>query len=206
MPEPKFNADGLIPAIVQDDRTGEVLMLAYMNAESLARTRATGQAWFWSRSRQELWHKGATSGNYLNLRSLAFDCDGDVVLLRVLPAGPTCHTGARSCFFTPPEHFQTDAPATATPLVLNALWDVIRERQETRPEGSYTSYLFNEGIDKIGKKIGEEGAETIIAAKNGEPARIASEVADLFYHTLVLLADRGVPPEKVWEELERRKK
>jgi phosphoribosyl-ATP pyrophosphohydrolase/phosphoribosyl-AMP cyclohydrolase len=206
MDVPKFDANGLLPAIVQDDRTGEVLMLAYMNAESLARTRETGQVWFWSRSRGELWHKGATSGNFLDVRAVGLDCDGDVVLVRAVPAGPVCHTGERSCFFRPPERFERDGPGTATPLVLNALWDVIRDRQRELPEGSYTSYLFREGVDKIGKKVGEEAAETIIAAKNGEPGRIAAEVADLIYHALVLLAERGVSPETVWRELEARRK
>lgn len=204
--EPNYNADGLVPAIVQDDRTNEVLMVGYMNAESLARTRQSGQAWFWSRSRRELWHKGATSGNYLNVRSIALDCDQDVVLLRAVPEGPTCHTGERSCFFAPPELLASASEDAATPLVLNEIWDVIRARQQSLPEGSYTAYLFREGVDKIGKKIGEEAAETIIAAKNGIPERIASEVADLLYHTLVLLADRGVAPEAVWKELAHRRK
>lgn len=195
----KFDERGLIPAIVQDARTREVLTLAYMNAESLARTIETGQTWFWSRSRNELWHKGETSGNTQNVVSLACDCDNDAIVVLVEPAGPACHTGARSCF-----DLQTEDEDLG--LLLVTLYELIESRERDRPEGSYTTYLFNHGLDKILKKVGEESAETIIAAKNEDGARLTSEVADLLYHLLVLLVARGVSLDEVREELAKRRK
>jgi phosphoribosyl-ATP pyrophosphohydrolase/phosphoribosyl-AMP cyclohydrolase len=194
----KFDDRGLIPAIVQDARTREVLTLAYMNAESLARTIETGQTWFWSRSRHELWHKGETSGNTQRVVSLACDCDNDSIVVLVEPAGPACHTGARSCFDL--------APAEDLGLLLAQLYDLIESRERARPEGSYTTYLFDHGLDKILKKVGEESAETIIAAKNDDRTRLTSEVADLVYHLLVLLVARGVNLDEVREELAKRRK
>ena len=194
----KFDERGLIPAIVQDARTREVLTLAYMNAESLARTIETGQTWFWSRSRNELWHKGETSGNTQSVVSLASDCDNDAILVLVEPAGPACHTGARSCF-----DLQADEDLG---VLLAQLYELIESRERDRPEGSYTTYLFNHGLDKILKKVGEESAETIIAAKNDDGARLTSEVADLVYHLLVLLVARGVSLDEVREELAKRRK
>lgn len=195
----KFDERGLIPAIVQDARTREVLTLAYMNAESLARTIESGQTWFWSRSRNELWHKGETSGNTQTVVSLASDCDNDAIIVLVEPAGPACHTGARSCF---------DLQAGNEDLghVLARLYELIQGRERDRPEGSYTTYLFNHGLDKILKKVGEESAETIIAAKNEDRTRLSSEVADLVYHLLVLLVARGVSLDEVREELAKRRK
>ena len=196
--EVKFDERGLIPAIVQNAKTLAVLTLAYMNQESLARTIETGQTWFWSRSRNELWHKGETSGNTQQVVSLALDCDRDAIVVLVDPAGPACHTGATSCF---------DVTADSIDLgrVLDGLYQLIESRERERPSGSYTTYLFNEGIDKILKKVGEESAETIIAAKNEERERLASEVSDLLYHLVVLLVARGVSLEQIAEELKQRK-
>ena len=195
----KFDERGLIPAIVQDARTREVLTLAYMNAESLARTIETGQTWFWSRSRNELWHKGETSGNTQNVVNLLSDCDNDAIVVLVNPAGPACHTGARSCFASTADQDDEDLG-----LLLTKLYELIEGRERERPEGSYTTYLFNNGLDKILKKVGEESAETIIAAKNDDSSRLIAETADLIYHLLVLLVARGVSLDEVRKELERR--
>lgn len=197
--EIKFDERGLIPAIVQNAETREVLMLAYMNKESLARTIETKQTWFWSRSRQELWHKGATSGNTQQVVSLALDCDGDAIVVLVKPAGPACHTGSISCFNT------TESQPTDLGPLLSRLYQLIRNRERERPAGSYTTYLFEEGIDKILKKLGEESAETIIAAKNDDSGRLVSEVSDLIYHLLVLLVARGVSLEEIGNELSQRR-
>ena len=193
-----WSADGLVPAIVQHARTREVLMLAYMNRESLARTIEGPHVWFWSRSRQELWEKGATSGNYLQVRQLIPDCDGDTLLVLAEPTGPVCHTGEADCFY------QGELPPG--PEVLEELAGVIAARNRDRPEGSYTAKLLSEGIDRIAKKIGEESAEVIIAGKNAVPSEIAWEVADLFYHTLVLLEATGVPLDDIYAELVKRRK
>jgi phosphoribosyl-AMP cyclohydrolase / phosphoribosyl-ATP pyrophosphohydrolase len=195
----KFDQSGLIPAIVQDMRSREVLTLAYMNAESLARTIETEQTWFWSRSRNELWHKGETSGNTQRVVEIIPDCDGDALVILVEPAGPACHTGARSCF--------SNSSLTSADLsgLLDQLYAVIKEREQLRPEDSYTTYLFNEGLDKILKKVGEESAETIVAAKNDSTSAFVSEVSDLLYHLLVLLVARGVSLEQVRTELARRR-
>ena len=193
----KFDERGLIPAIVQDARTREVLTLAYMNAESLARTIETGETWFWSRSRNELWHKGETSGNTQNVVALHSDCDKDAIVVLVNPAGPACHTGARSCF-------DTGANEDLS-LLLNRLYELIASRERERPEGSYTTYLFDSGLDKILKKVGEESAETIIAAKNEDRTRLTAEVADLVYHLLVLLVARGLSLDEIRAELASRR-
>jgi phosphoribosyl-AMP cyclohydrolase / phosphoribosyl-ATP pyrophosphohydrolase len=182
----------LIPAIVRDARTGAVLTLAYMNEESLAKTRETGQTWFWSRSRQELWHKGATSGNTQRVVHIAEDCDRDALVVTVEPSGPACHTGSDSCF--------ADVP----PLPLDRLMSVLQSRHAERPPGSYTTYLFNEGRDKILKKIGEEATEVVIAAKGQSRERLVSEIADLVYHLSVLLVDEGIDWHDVHAELESR--
>ncbi len=222
----KFDERGLITAIVQDHRTSEVLMVAYMNAESLAKTLQSGETWFWSRSRQELWHKGATSGNTQRVVDLRVDCDGDALLVRVDPTGPACHTGERTCFFRPAEAAAPqDAPTArieAPPapqlsvvdfaamdlgILLQDLYKLIQERHDQRPEGSYTTYLFNSGLDKILKKVGEESAETIIAAKNeGREARkqLAGEISDLLYHLLVLMVEREVSLPDIQNELSHR--
>lgn len=195
----KFDPSGLIPAIVQDASSREVLTLAYMNSESLARTIETEQTWFWSRSRNELWHKGDTSGNTQRVVEIIPDCDGDALVVLVEPSGPACHTGARSCFSS------SDDTSIDLSGLLDQLYAVIKEREELRPEDSYTTYLFNEGLDKILKKVGEESAETIVAAKNESTSAFVSEVSDLLYHLLVLLVARGVSLEQVRSELARRR-
>lgn len=194
----KFDERGLIPAIVQDARTREVLTLAYMSEESLVRTIETGQTWFWSRSRNELWHKGETSGNTQTVVALHSDCDNDAIVVLVNPAGPACHTGARSCF-------DSTAADEDLGLLLNKLYELIQSRERERPEGSYTTYLFNNGLDKILKKVGEESAETIIAAKNEDRTRLTAEAADLVYHLLVLLVARGVSLDEIRAELSSRR-
>jgi len=197
--EIQFDERGLIPAIIQNAATREVLTLAYMNKESLQRTIETKQTWFWSRSRNELWHKGATSGNTQEVVSLALDCDRDAIIVLVNPAGPACHTGATSCF---------DVGTRSEDLgpLLDQLYELIQSRERERPAGSYTTYLFEEGLDKILKKFGEESSETIIAAKNDDDGRLAAEVSDLIYHLLVLLVARGVSLKQIAAELEQRRK
>ena len=197
--EIRFDERGLIPAIVQDAATREVLTLAYMNRESLARTLETKQTWFWSRSRNELWHKGETSGNTQDVVQVALDCDADAIVVLVKPSGPACHTGAVSCFDT-----GTQQPALGR--LLDQLYELIQSRERERPAGSYTTYLFAEGLDKILKKVGEESAETIIAAKNDDDARLAAEAADLLYHLIVLLVARGVSLADIARELASRRK
>jgi len=196
--EIRFDERGLIPAIVQNAATREVLTLAYMNRESLQRTIETKQTWFWSRSRNELWHKGATSGNTQEVVSFALDCDRDTLIVLVNPAGPACHTGAVSCFDV------ETRPLELGPL-LDQLYELIQSRERERPDGSYTTYLFEAGLDKILKKLGEESAETIIAAKNDDDERLTAEVSDLVYHLLVLLVARGVSLSQVAAELGKRR-
>jgi phosphoribosyl-ATP pyrophosphohydrolase/phosphoribosyl-AMP cyclohydrolase len=201
----RFDDCGLAPAVVQDAGDGTVLMVGYMNAEALARTLETGDVWFWSRSRAALWHKGETSGNYLRLVELRVDCDGDALLIRAAPAGPTCHTGERSCFSGHIASSATHAePSPRRGTALDALWAVIEDRRAHPEPGSYTNHLLAAGVDRIGRKIGEEAAETIIAAKNHAPGELRAEVADLLYHTLVLLAAEGVALDDVYAELARR--
>jgi len=173
------------PAIVQDVTDGRVLMLAWMDDEAERLTRETGEAWFWSRSRQELWHKGETSGNTLAVEEIRDDCDGDAILLRVRPAGPACHTGAESCF----------APA---------LWRTISERKLKRPEGSYVVSLLDAGVSRAAQKVGEEGVEVGLAAVSGDRDAVVAEAADLVFHLYVLLAAAGVDLAEVEDELERR--
>jgi phosphoribosyl-ATP pyrophosphohydrolase/phosphoribosyl-AMP cyclohydrolase len=185
-------ANGLIPAIVRDARSGEVLTLAWMNEESLQKTVDSGETWFWSRSRNELWHKGATSGNTQKVVHIAPDCDRDALVVTVIPSGPACHTGAVSCF------------AGVPPRTLDGLMQVLRQRNEERPEGSYSAYLFNEGRDKILKKIGEEATEVVIAAKGTERERVVSEIADLVFHLSVLMVDADLDWKEVEEELRSR--
>ena len=192
----KFGADGLIPAIVQDARTREVLTLAYMNKEALQLTIEKNETWFWSRSRQQLWHKGETSGNSQRVKKVSLDCDNDTVLVEVEPLGPACHTGSYSCFGVEP----------GIEGVLKELYAVIEDRKEKRPGGSYTAYLFNSGLDKILKKVGEEATETIVAAKNADSQRLVSETGDLMYHLLVLLVERGVTLDEISRELKGRRK
>jgi len=217
----KWDSQGLVPAIIQDAISKNVLMMAYMNAESLRRSLDTGETWFWSRSRQEYWHKGGTSGNTQRIQSLYYDCDGDTLLLLVEANGPACHTGKISCFYnevntvdnkptfqnnTVNANNDTSGAAAGKDrfAILAELEQMIADRERERPEGAYTTYLFEKGIDKILKKVGEETAETIIAAKNGDNEELRYEVSDLIYHLLVLLQERKVPLDDVLAELDRR--
>lgn len=200
---PTFDTNGLIPAIVQHARSGEVLMLGYMNEESLRVTLESGHVTFWSRSRNELWTKGATSGNWLNLVEIRQDCDGDALLVLAEPDGPTCHTGQPSCFHRT-LHEEVTTHRRPASMILAYLVDLIHARRLDQPEDSYTARLLQGGIDRIGKKIGEEAAEVIIAAKNHSASELTYEMADLLYHSLVLLEQQDVPLEAVWEELRSR--
>ncbi len=195
-----FGADGLVPAIAQDARTGEVLMQAYMNAESLRMTLESGYATYFSRSRWQLWRKGETSGHTQRVIRLSYDCDGDSILMQVEQIGPACHTGARSCFFNPV--LEGDMPAA--PSILETIEATIADRAQNPKEGSYTNYLLDKGVEKICKKVGEEASETIIAAVKGDADGLAGEAADLLYHLTVLLYAQGVPLQDVWEVLKKR--
>lgn len=258
----KFNADGLIPAVTQDIRTDEVLMLAYMNEESIRKTIETGKAHYYSRSRQKLWLKGETSGHFQQVRSISVDCDGDTLLLKVEQTGAACHTGHRTCFFTrldveklqeselqdgqmqanatagegplgsdavgtagtgdpdlavsrkaessgtyqeiTAEQSGTDAELLAGPEVLGEVFHVISDRLAHPKEGSYTNYLFGKGLDKILKKVGEEACEVVVASKNGSKEEIKAEIADLLYHIMVLLVERGMTLQDIYGELKKR--
>lgn len=208
----RWDEAGLVPAIVQDATTRQVLMMAYMNRESLRLTLESRETWFWSRSRQELWHKGATSGNIQSVVSLAYDCDGDTLLVQVNPKGPACHTGENTCFYNEitVEGQSSISGEENTPAlidrfaVLAELEEIIAKREVERPEGAYTTYLFDKGVDKILKKVGEEASETIIAAKNRDNAELRLEVSDLIYHLLVLLQERKLPLDDILDELSRR--
>ncbi len=200
----RWNEQGLVPAIAQDATDGTVLMLAWMNEESLRLTLETGYATYFSRSRQKLWKKGETSGHVQEILAVKYDCDADAILLTVRQNGPACHTGARSCFFNELKAAdEEDLPATSR--ILEQVYDVIRDRKENPQEGSYTNYLLEKGIEKISKKVGEEASETIIAAMKNNKEEVTYEVADLLYHLLVLCYDRGVTPQDLWEELARRR-
>ena len=199
----KFDEKGLVPAIIQDAMTKEVLTLAYMNEESLAKTIETGETWFYSRSRQELWHKGATSGNTQTVVSMNYDCDKDALLVLVYPKGPACHTGAVSCFS---ERVMEGTSNLGDYQILQSLEKVIINRERERPDGAYTTYLFEKGVDKILKKVGEEAAEVIIAAKNRDHEELRWEAADLLYHLQVLLVEQGLPFKEVLRSLEERHK
>ncbi len=196
----RFDDNGLVPAIVQDARTKEVLTLAYMNEESLEKTKQTGETWFYSRSRQELWHKGATSGNTQRVMSITADCDQDALVVSVIPNGPACHTGARSCF----NETVVENEKVASVEAITRLEQVIKTRFVEKPEGAYTTYLFEKGVDKIGKKIGEEATEVVIAAKNNDAEELSMEAADLIYHLMVMLENQKVPFANVLEILEQR--
>lgn len=200
----RFDKDGLVPAIVQDANSGQVRMLGYMNREAVASTLESGTLHFYSRSRQKLWKKGETSGNVHHVVELRHDCDGDTLLVQVIPDGPTCHTGTDTCF---DEGLVQSAEGHNGPYsdIVRSLADLIADRHAHPPEGSYTSYLFREGIDKIGKKIGEESAEVIIAAKNSDDSAVAMESADLIYHLLVMLEARDIPVDAVLDELRKRR-
>jgi len=198
----RYDEHGLVPAIVQDAVSGEVLMLAYMNEESLTKTLGTGHTHFWSRSRQELWHKGETSGHFQKVKRISLDCDGDALLVQVEQEGAACHTGNRSCFYTEAHK----VPEATRPIsdTLGSLMRVIHSRHTDMPEGSYTTTLFRDGLDRILKKVGEEAGEVIIAAKNQSVQELAWESADLLYHLLVLLEQQGMSMQDVCGELEKR--
>ena len=202
----KRNENGLIPAIAQHYETGEVLMLAYVSAESLARTLQDGDAWFYSRSRQSLWHKGAESGNYLRVKSLIADCDGDALLMKVDPVGPACHTGAVSCFFNDVDAEPTYEESDAGVGVLEELFAVIKDRQANPTAESYTAKLLQSGVGRVAQKVVEEAGESAIAAAQGQKEELTEEVADLLYHTLTLLAAADVSPRDVWAELAKRRR
>ncbi|MCM2536082.1 bifunctional phosphoribosyl-AMP cyclohydrolase/phosphoribosyl-ATP diphosphatase HisIE [Neobacillus pocheonensis] len=199
----KFDEKGLVPAIIQDASTKEVLTLAYMNKESLDKTLETGETWFFSRSRQELWHKGETSGNTQRVVSVNYDCDQDALLVLVNPKGPACHTGAVSCFS---ERVFEGNTSLGDYQILESLEKVILDRERERPEGAYTTYLFEKGVDKILKKVGEEAAEVIIAAKNRDHGELKWEASDLLYHLMVLLVEQELPFTEVLRTLEERHK
>ncbi|WP_425365072.1 bifunctional phosphoribosyl-AMP cyclohydrolase/phosphoribosyl-ATP diphosphatase HisIE [Eubacterium ruminantium] len=199
----KTDANGLVPCIAQDYKTGEVLMLAYMNEESYNKTIETGRMTYYSRSRNELWTKGDTSGHYQFVKSLTIDCDNDTILAKVSQVGAACHTGNRSCFFTPlvSKEYNDTNPLT----VFSDVYNIIMDRKKNPKEGSYTNYLFDKGIDKILKKVGEECTEVVIAAKNPDPEEMKYEISDLLYHLMVLMADRGTTWEDITKELAERR-
>lgn len=238
--ELKYDENGLIPAIIQDVRNREVLMMAYMDQEAIAKTLTTGETWFYSRSRRELWHKGGTSGHRQLVKEIRYDCDADTLLILVEQNGGACHEGYRSCFYrqlTPTGHqevclermfdpaevyrageavapergiepaLQTNGKTetASAETIIEEVYQVIMDRKQNRPEGSYTAYLFNQGQDKICKKVGEEAAEVIIAAKNKSKAEILYEMADLWYHTLVLLGEHDIHPAEVFAQLRQRR-
>ncbi|MGI5920386.1 MAG: bifunctional phosphoribosyl-AMP cyclohydrolase/phosphoribosyl-ATP diphosphatase HisIE [Syntrophomonadaceae bacterium] len=210
----KFDEKGLVPAIIQDCHSGQVLMLAYMNQESLQKTIDTGNTWFFSRSRQSLWMKGESSGHVQKVKQITYDCDGDTLLIQVEQTGAACHTGHYSCFYRDAEGKEI-APAVFDsekiydpergPGILYELYDVILSRQKNMPEGAYTTYLFDKGIDKILKKVGEETAEVIIASKNRVKSEVVYEVSDLIYHLMVLLVEQGVELGDIFAELKSRR-
>lgn len=201
-----FDAQGLIPAIVQDVQSKAVLMMAYMNREALQKTLETKQTWFWSRSRNELWHKGATSGNVQLVKELRYDCDQDTLLILVEPQGPACHNGTYTCFedMVKLEESTMNEREGLQYEVISELIETIAKRDIERPEGAYTTYLFEKGVDKILKKVGEEAAEVIIAAKNRDPEELRNESADLLYHLMVLWREQGLGFAEVIDILKKR--
>ncbi len=206
----QFSDRGLIPAIIQDAESGRVLMHAYMNEEALQRTIEGPDAWFYSRSRQQLWHKGETSGNYLKVVEVQRDCDSDTVLVKVNPVGPACHKGTESCFDSGVLNTESVEPKNIFtkpgPGVLADLLEVIKQRAEEKPEGSYTAELLEAGTGRVAQKVGEEAIEVVIASVSQSGDDLANEMADLLYHSLVLLTSAGVSVDQVWEILAKRKR
>ena len=202
--ELKFDEKGLLPAIVVDAKSGEVLTLAYMNRESLEISMKEGRTCFWSRSRSELWRKGETSGNVQRILDIAADCDGDALVIKVQKAGPACHTGEESCFHRPVYEGENPVENKPAPFNPQDLMDMLKGRLENPQEGSYTSYLFSKGADKILKKIGEESTEVIIAAKGNDRAETIYELADLAYHAMVLMTQMGITLDELGAELSSR--
>lgn len=206
----RFDERGLVPVVVQDAHTRQVLTLAYMNAESLKRTVETKESWLWSRSRSSLWRKGETSGHTQQVMGILVDCDSDALTLLVTPNGPACHTGEQSCFHN--ELQEAGRPEEIVDgmsdlgAVLNDLYALVESRKRERPAGSYTSYLFDQGLDKILKKVGEESCETIIAAKNQDPEVLAGEASDLLYHLIVLMVERGLTLDRIRDEFVSRRR
>lgn len=199
----KYDKQGLIPAIIQDKNTKEVLMMAYMNEESLKKTIETKKTWFYSRSRQKLWNKGETSGNYQLVENITVDCDLDTLLVEVTPLGNACHTGKRTCFYTP---LLEGTKVEGINDILLELYQRIESRRDDPQKGSYTNYLFNEGLDKILKKIGEESSEIIIASKNEGKDELVYEISDFIYHLLVLMVEKNIVLDDIVKELDGRKK
>jgi len=203
--ELKWDAQGLIPAVAQETETGEVLMVAWMDRDALAKTLETGLAHYWSRERRALWRKGETSGHSQHVDGVYADCDRDTLLVQVHQDGVACHTGARTCFFTRLAGLESPSPAGTGPALLEVVERVLQSRKVERPPGSYTAGLFERGEAQICRKIGEEATEVVTAALGGEgDGRVVSEVADLWFHSMVLLASRGIPLRRVFEELARR--
>jgi phosphoribosyl-ATP pyrophosphohydrolase/phosphoribosyl-AMP cyclohydrolase len=200
----RFSMGELLPVVVQHHVSGQVLMVGFANREAVRRTLETGHAWFFSRSRQALWEKGETSGHYLDLKGVRVDCDADALIYVCEPHGPTCHTGEPSCFFQTlagREIAETSGEAAAQ------LFDTILERQRAGdPEASYVARLLSQGVDRVARKVGEEATEVVIAAKNADREEVAREVADLWFHTFVLLAQQGMTPEDVWAVLASRRR
>ncbi len=206
MKDLKFDDKGLITAVVQHSVTGKVLMVAYMNKEALAKTLESGKATFFSRSRNCLWIKGETSGNYMNVKEILVDCDADCLIIKAIPSGPACHTGHETCFYrTFDENGISDkAGSKANAAVLNEVYETVVDRKNNPKEGSYTNYLLDKGIDKILKKVGEETAEIIIGAKNPGVDEMRYEIADLLYHLSVLMVNKGLTWDEVYKELAGR--
>lgn len=198
--EPDFEKMELIPAIVQDYSTKEVLMLAYVNKESYEYMLKNKETCFYSRSRGELWHKGETSGHFQKIKSMSLDCDKDTLLIQVEQIGAACHTGSYSCFFNEIESMEKDYDS----FIIEKVYNMIKDRKENPKEGSYTNYLLDQGVDKICKKIGEEASETIIAAKNTDKGELIGEISDLAYHVLVLMFDKDVTVEDIKAKLSKR--
>jgi phosphoribosyl-ATP pyrophosphohydrolase/phosphoribosyl-AMP cyclohydrolase len=203
----RFGADGLVPVVAQESRSGDVLMVAYANREALERTAATGQAHYYSRSRASLWRKGESSGHVQSVREIRLDCDGDSVLYRVDQTGPACHTGTPTCFARAAgwDGALAEGPDPGGHL-LSRLAATVADRAHLRPAGSYTVQLLEAGVPSISRKVGEEGVEVVVAANTEDDERLASEAADLLYHLLVLLHARGVPLDAVWRQLEGRER
>jgi len=197
----KYDQNGLIPAIIVDFESGDVLMLAYMNEESLKISIEEGKTCFWSRSRNELWRKGESSGNVQHIMNIKTDCDNDALVIEVKKSGPACHTGKESCFFN---DVYTSGDDPAKPFTLNTLHDIIKDRKENKKPGSYTTYLFEKGLDKILKKLGEESTEIIIASKSNDKGETIYEIADFVYHALVLMTEMDITPEEIKKELASR--
>lgn len=201
----KFDEKGLVSAVVQHAKTGEVLMVAYMNQETLDMTIKTKKATFWSRSRQEVWVKGATSGNYLNVTKILVDCDEDCLLIKAIPEGPACHTGKRTCFYREIENGEEIDLTEDLSYIVKEEQQTIIDRKKDPQAGSYTNYLFEKGDDKILKKVGEEAAEVVIAGKNRDKDEIKYEVADLMYHLSVMLVHNDMTWEDIYEEMKKRR-